>query len=131
MKAPTDKAATRRVLAGIDAVLRERTAAAVERTLTTASPGCSGYDAAAAAEDVVYRLCKELGVEPVRGVPCNVSGCECFADPNRDDYIGSDHATPGMTDAEEWNDCLADPLHRQQRRYAPWVVSPHLFGGES
>lgn len=131
MKASVAPATTRKVLAGIDAVLRERTAEAVERVLATASPGYSGYDTDTAAEDLVYHLCKELGVEPAKGTSCFVAMCECFNDPDRDDYISSDHATPGMTDAEEWNDFLADPIHRQRRRYAPWVVSPHLFGGGS
>lgn len=104
MKAPVDKATTARVLADIADAVRPvdmaRTAAAVERVLATMSSGelCNGpFD-----------------------------DCECWnGETERDD------ATPGLVrqctcDGEDYCE-LSAAIDRQRERYAPWVVSPHLF----
>lgn len=118
MKAPVDKAATRRVLAGIDAVLRERTAEAVERVLTTATP--APYEYAWGLFNVTEPLHRELGFELVQRFGCERTCDACDAEDDR-------YNLPGLTFVL---DASLVPA-RQRDRYAPWVVSPHLFGGGS
>lgn len=118
MKARVDRAATERVLADIaDAVRpvdRARTAAAVERVLRTASPGVFenawGY----------FNLTQPLSVELGFTLADDRFGCQGPCD-------GCDTDTavdlPGLT---YYIDSGLVP-GRERRRYAPWVVSPHLF----
>lgn len=118
MKASVAPAATRRVLAGIDAVLRERTAQAVERVLATVSP--APYENAWGHITVTEPLSRGLGFELVRRFGCDGPCDACDSEGDVDNL-------PGLTyvlDASLVPD-------RDRRRYAPWVVSPHLFGGES
>jgi len=112
VKASVDRAETRRVLAGIDQVLRGRTADAVDRVLATAAPGMrqSMYCYA----EVTRPLCLELGIKPVpiRSTDCNVPFCEWCDDEGK-----------GYLDILPLYVGCRDHVHG----YAPWIVSPHLF----
>lgn len=126
MKASVAPATTRKVLAGIDAVLRERTAEAVGRVLSTASPGHGPFPSPEASR-LAFDLCS--GAFPTvttcpEDCPGWVAG-ECFA--AEIDF----NSLPGMTDAQGFHGLLGNSIETQRRRYAPWVVSPHLFGGGS
>lgn len=104
MKAPVDKASTARVLADIADAVRP-----VERART-----------AAAVERVIHVTAPSV-------TTC-VSSCPCWVEETRADWIHRDDATPGMdTGCDPECPCMAD----ERRRYAPEVVSPHLFGGAS
>ena len=121
MKAPVDKATTARVLAGIaDAVRpveRARTAAAVDRVLASASRGCS--ESFYAWDLVTRHLLRELGLT-VEDLGDLCPFC-MMADRETDNTLdGWFHYYLNQSNVPE----------DERERYAPWVVSPHLFGGE-
>lgn len=129
MKPAVDRATTAKVLADIDSVLRERTAAAVERVLRTASPGHGPFPNREA-HRLAYDLCGEVGTFPVSTNcldHCGVPGVADFGGCATDGDYGV-HATPGMTIAYNHRpEAMERRLSAQARDYAPWVVSPHLF----
>lgn len=132
MKPSVTPDATRAVLADIaDAVRpveRARTAAAVERVLRTATADLWGEPAEAALH--LADLYEDLGVTRLT---LGELGCDCNGECRDDDVFAiRDDATPGMVTAHPLPDeAQVAAAEFQRRRYAPWVVSPHLFDQRS
>jgi hypothetical protein len=117
VKPSVDREATRQLLADIADAVRPvelaRTAAAVERALRTASP--SVFQLATGAF-LAQPILDELGLQRPRHGCGEGCGCE-------DDTIEPDDL-PGLSMQFL---VVGSNLTEQQSRYAPWVVSPHLF----
>jgi hypothetical protein len=114
--------ATRAVLADIaDAVRpveRARTAAAVDRVLETAAPSILGCGAG---WSIAKGLSVELGIQ-LADVG-HTGSCGCF-----EAYIDRDSLGDLLAAAD---DCSCEECADTHERYAPWVVSPHLFDTRS
>lgn len=111
MKPDSTRAATARVLADIDAAVRPveraRTAAAVDRVLTSASPGCSELWAA---------WCEVTSV---------LLGADIWSWP--DDQCPHCTWMDNVTDEIPQFSSLRESRATVVTEYAPWNVSPHLF----
>lgn len=114
MKASVDRQATREVLAAIEDAVRPvelaRTSAAAERVLRTATPSTEGPASGSAM--FTFDLAHELGVTPVMF-----------------DHLGCDCLFESGIEFDNLGDWFEVSYAATSGRYAPWVVSPHLFEG--